>query len=124
MCGLIASPLADAIWRGVLCLRKMAPSRWGITQYIDLVAFPSVLVPEPPTPDSPQSSSVHSALLLLEPRVNGYKWNFVCGPFEKPSESPVISPWQIETSLLFTAICYLGSFLGSGDIGWGAKIGV
>ena len=33
-----------------------------------LVADPSALFPEPPTPDSPQASLGHSALPLLEPR--------------------------------------------------------
>ena len=33
--GLIASPQTDAIWRGVLCLRKMASAVWGMSQHRD-----------------------------------------------------------------------------------------
>ena len=87
------------------------------------MAVPSVLFPEP-TPDSPYASLVHSALSLLELRVSVCKWNFVCWPFKRLSASPVNIPWWIETLLLFTARCYLGSFPSSGAIGWGDELGV
>ena len=74
-----------------------------------LVAVPSVLSPKPPTPNSPPATLVHSALPLPEPRVSGCKWNFV-NCIKRLSASPDVSPWQIETLLLFTAGCYLGSF--------------
>ena len=69
---LIASPQADATWRGVVCLRKMASVAWGLSTGI-LVAVPSVLSPEPPVTDFHQVSLVHSAIPLPEPRVSGYK---------------------------------------------------
>ena len=74
------------------------------------MVLPSFLPPEAPTPDSPQISIVRCALPLLEPRVSGYKRNFVCWTFKRLSASPAISPWKTETLLLFTAGCYLGSF--------------
>ena len=77
MGGAIVSPEADAIQRGVLCLRKMASAVWGMTLYRYLVALPSVLSLEPPVPDPPQVSPIHSALPMLEPRVSGCKLNFV-----------------------------------------------
>ena len=75
------------------------------------MTLPLVISPEPPTPDALQVSLVHSALPLLEPRVSGYKGNFVRWPFMWASVSPTVSPGQAETLLLFTAGCYLGSFL-------------
>ena len=69
----IASPLPDAIQRGVLCLRMMAFTVWGMTQTGILEAVPSILSPEPPTPDSPQDSLVHFALPLPEPMLSGSK---------------------------------------------------
>ena len=76
-----------------------------------LVAIPSVLSPEPPTPYSLQTSLVHFALPLPEPRVSDYKGDFSHSPFNRLSASPSVSPWQTEALLLFTAGCYLGSFL-------------
>ena len=73
MGGTIASPQADATWRGVFSLRKMASAVWGMTQHWILVALPSFLSPEPPTPDSPQVSLVHFALPLPESKASGYK---------------------------------------------------
>ena len=61
---LIASPQADATWRGVVCLRKMASVAWGLSTGI-LVAVPSVLSPEPQAPDSSHAPPVHFALPLL-----------------------------------------------------------
>ena len=76
-----------------------------------LAPVPSVLSPKLPTPDSPQVSLVHSAFPLLQPRVSGYKQNFVHWPFKWLSESPDIFPWPAEPLLLVTARCYMGSFL-------------
>ena len=87
------------------------------------MAVLSLLSPKPPAPHY-HVSLVHSALPLLEPRVSGCKQNFVCWPFKRLSAFPAISPWQTETLLLFTAGCHLGSFPSSGDIGWGAQLGV
>ena len=75
-----------------------------------LAAVPSVPFPEPPYPDSPQVSLVHSALPLPELRVSIYKQNFVHWPFKRLSVSLAISPWHTETLLLFTAACYLCFF--------------
>ena len=87
-----------------------------------LVVVPSVLSPEPPTPDSPHASLIHFALTLPEPMVHGCKWNFVCWLFKRLSASLVTSLWQTETPLHFTAICYLGFFPSFGAIGWGAQV--
>ena len=77
----------------------------------NLVVVAPVLSPEPPTPDSPQVSLVHSVLSLPEPRVSGCKQNYMCfWPFKRLSECPAVSLWQTETLLLFTAGCYLSSF--------------
>ena len=88
-----------------------------------LVTVPSVLSPGPPTPVSVQTSLVHSVLPLLEPRVSSCKQNFVLWPFKRLSVSPVLSPWQTEIMLLFTAVCYVGSFpalvLRLGSPAWG-----
>ena len=66
----IASPQADAIQRGVLCLEKMASAVWGLTQHMDPGALPSVV---PRTTNSLYTFLVHSALPLPEPRVSGCK---------------------------------------------------
>ena len=57
-----------------------------------LAPVPSVLSPKLPTPDSPQVSLVHSAFPLLQPRVSGYKQNFVHWPFKGLSVSPAVTP--------------------------------
>ena len=75
-----------------------------------LVSLPSVLSPEPATPESLQVSLVNSSLCLPEPRVNGCKQNFLCWPYNSLSASPAISPWQTETLLLFTGGYFLRSF--------------
>ena len=69
----IASPQADATWRGVLYQRQMATAVWEMTQHRDPGGCSFSFLPEAPTPDCPQASLVHSALPLLEPRVNGCK---------------------------------------------------
>ena len=81
----IASPQADAIWREVLYLRKMAFAKWGMTQHRDPDCCSFNSLPEIPTPYSPQVSLVHSALPLPESSVSGSKWNFVHWPFKKLS---------------------------------------
>ena len=60
--GATASPQADATWRELLCLRMTSLAVWVMTQYRILTAIPSVLSPQPPTPDSPLMSLVHFAL--------------------------------------------------------------
>ena len=88
-----------------------------------LSADPSALSPKPQIPDS-LAALVHSALPLLEPRVSGCKWNSVGWLFKRLSASLAVSPWQTETLLLFTTKCYLGSFLNSVTLGWGAQLEV
>ena len=79
------------------------------------------LCPEPSTPDSPHVSLVCSIFPLPQPRVSGYKWNFVLA-FLRASLSVQLSlPGRTETLLLFTASGYLGSFPGSGAPGWGTR---
>ena len=109
--GAIASPQADAIQRGVLCLREMASAVWAVTQSrgpggCSFSAFPGAT-----NPRLPQASLANSVLPLPEPKVSGCQQNFVHWPFKRLSESPAASPWQTETLLLFTAGRYLGSFL-------------
>ena len=93
-----------------------------MTQYRFLEDVLSVLFPEPPAPDSPHVSLVHSALYMPKARVSGCKWNFVHWPFKKLFESLAVCPWLRETLLPFTAGCYLSSFPGSCRLGspaWG-----
>ena len=59
-----------------------------------MAVVPSILSPDPLTPNSPQMSLVYSALPLPEPRVSGCKQNFVHWPFKRLSASPTISPFQ------------------------------
>ena len=101
--GAIASPQADATWRGVLCLRKMASAVWGMTQHRDPggCSFSSC-----PRATNPRLFRSVSALPLLEPRVRDCKWNFLCWPIKRLSVFPVVSPWQRENLLLFTDGCY------------------
>ena len=75
------------------------------------MAVPSVLCQEPPTPDSPQASLVHSALLLPEPTVSGCKWNFVHWPF-KSFLCLLLSLAVGQKPCCFSQPCYCGSFLG------------
>ena len=75
-----------------------------------LVVDLSALSPELPTLVSLYVSLVHSALLLLEPSISSWEWNFVCWTFKRLSLSLAICPWWTEILLLFTARCYLGSF--------------
>ena len=109
MGGTIASPQADATWRGVLCLREMALAVWGMTLHKDPAGCFSVLSPEPPTPDSTQVSLAHS-VPLPESRVRVCKKNFVLWPFQRLSVSPAVSPWLTGTLLLSRAGCYLDFF--------------
>ena len=88
------------------------------------MADSSALSPEPPTPDSPHMTPVHSPLPPLESRVSGYKQNCVCWPFKWIAASLAISPWQTETLLLFTSGCFVAAFIGSVALGWGAWLGV
>ena len=69
--GAIASPQADATWRGVLCLRKMASVAWCMTQHKDPGSCSFSSLPRATNAESPQTTLVHSALPLLDPRVRG-----------------------------------------------------
>ena len=51
--GAIASPYVDATWRGVLCLSKVTPTVWGMTQHRYPGGCSFISFPEQPTPDSP-----------------------------------------------------------------------
>ena len=124
MGGGIVSPQADAIQRGVLCLREMSPAVWVITQNMDPGGCSLSFLFRATNCDSPQASLVHSSLPLPVPRVSGCKPNFVLWPFKRLCASPDISPWLIEPLLLFTAGYYLGSFSGSGAVGWRTQLGV
>ena len=75
---------------------------------------------------NPRLASRGSSLLslpLIKPRASGCKWNFVIWSFNRLSAFLALSPWWIGILLLFTAGCYLGSFLGSGAVGWVASLG-
>ena len=84
---------ADATWRGVLCHRKMASAVWGMNQHRDSGGCSSLLSPEPP----PQPL-VHFALILLEPRVSGFKWS-ICLSFHS---------WMLSEFLSLFLCCRLG----------------
>ena len=83
---------------------------WEMTQHWILVAYPSTLSPELPTPEFSPMSLVYSALLPLEPMVSSYKQNFVQWPLK--SVSLAISLWWTETVLLLTPQYYVGTFTG------------
>lgn len=87
----IASPQAEATWRGVLCLRMIASALWAMTQHRDPGHSFFILSPERLAPDFPHVSIVHSALPLLEPKISCCKWNFVYWSFRWFSASQVIS---------------------------------
>ena len=78
-----------------------------------------------PRATNPTLSCVSSPLCppLLEPRVSGCKQNFVHWPFKSLFVFPALCPWWIETLLLFTAGCSLGSFVALvyrlGSSAWG-----
>ena len=73
-----------------------------------LLAVPSVLFPEPP--DSPHVSLVHSALLHLEPKVTGCKWNSVIWLFKWLSAFLAIFSWQTGPCCFSQLDVNLGSF--------------
>ena len=87
-----------------------------------LVAVPSVLSPEPPTPESPQVFPVYSAFPLRELRVSGSKWNFVRWPFKRLSASPAISPFADRNQAAFYSWMLFGFLSGYGAISWGAQL--
>ena len=97
----------------------------GMTQHRDPgVSFFSSL----PRANNPRLSLGISGPLwipLQELRLSGCKWNFMHWPFKRLSQSLAISPRQTETLLLFTAECYLGSFLAlvlkSGELSFGFR---
>ena len=114
MGGLIASSSADAAWKGAL-----AQERW-LLQYGEgfirevLAADPSALSPEPPTPDSPHVSLVCSALTVLEPRVSGYKENFLLAREEAFYISSHLSlldrnPTTFHTQMVFVFLFWFGA---------------
>ena len=66
-----------------------APKKDGVCRWYGrgthtgiLVAVPSTLSLEPQTPVSPHTTMVWSSLPLPEPRVRGWKWDFVCWRFK------------------------------------------
>ena len=67
----IASPQADATWRGVLCLRKMVPAVWGMTQHRNPSSCSLSSVHKATIPRL--SSSISSPLCPSFPRAQG-KW--------------------------------------------------
>ena len=87
------------------------------------MVVPSLLSPEPPAPDSPHTSLVHSALPLLEPRVSGCKHNCVLGLLRDSLHLSHLSlmdkiPAAFHSHMLF------GFLSGSVAVGWGAQLGI
>ena len=82
----IASPQADATWKGVLCLRNMAPLACGMTHTGILVAVPSYLSPQQQPQTLLMAFLVHSALPLMESRVSGCKV-FCIDPLRQRSQT-------------------------------------
>ena len=112
MGGTIAFPQADATWRGVLSLRKMAFAVWGMTQHRDPggCSFSSLLR----STSSRLSSSIYSTLCP------GSLGNWLQTKFCTFSASSAIYPWQTETLIIFTAKCYLSFFPAlAGEPAWG-----
>ena len=90
-----------------------------------LEADPSVLSPEPPTPDFPQVTLVDSALPLLEPKMSVCKWNFVLWPFKTVPVPLAISPRWTETaafhSWILCGCLFLALILWAGEPGLGIR---
>ena len=119
----IASSQADATWRGVLCLKKMAPRVWGMTQRRDpggcsFSSFPRATNPR-------FSPSISSPLCPPSAGAQG-QWqqaSFCALALKRLSESLAISPWQTGTQLLLTSRCYLGSFPALVLLAWELSLG-
>ena len=109
--GAIASPQADATWRGVLCLRTMASEVWGMTQYRDPGGGSFRSLPRATNPRLPPSVSTPLCPPSARAQCKWLQMKFLCWTFNRLSESPAVSFWQTETLQFFTAGCYLGSFL-------------
>ena len=106
-------------------MRVMAPAVWGMTQHRDPGSCLFLqFSPDPPTPESPQASLVHSALPLPEPRLSGCKQNVVCWPFKRLSASPAASPWPTEPPATFHRWMLSGFLSCSSTVGWQAHLGV
>ena len=69
--GATASPQADAIHKGVLCLREMAPAVWEMTQHVDPGGYFLSSLPRATNPRV--SSSISSPLFPPYARTQG-KW--------------------------------------------------
>ena len=87
------------------------------------MAIPPILFPEPLSPHSPQASLVYSTLPLLEPKVNGFKQNYVVWPFRG---SLYLQPSLLkrQNPAAFQSWVLSGLFSGSGAVGWGAQLRV
>ena len=72
--GGIASPQADAIQRGLLCLREMAPAIWGMTQH-----------------QYPGDCSLSSLSRATKPRISSSIASPLCTPFTTTQDE-----WAIE----------------------------
>ena len=94
----------------MLCLRKVASTILGLTQYRNPASYSSSSLPRATNPRLSSSISSPLCLPFEQPRVSGWKWNFVVWPFKRFSEPPAVTPRQTDSLLLFTSGCYLGSF--------------
>ena len=106
----IASPSVDPLgeecsaWKDGLCSMENDSAQvswWLFLQFS----------PQSHQPRLSSSISGPFCLSCAGVRERGYKWNFVHWPCKRVAESPAVFPWQTESHLLFTAMCYLGSFL-------------
>ena len=102
----IASPLADAMWTGVPCLRKMASAVWGMTQHIDpgSCSFSSL----PRATSCRLSSCISSPLCSPSARAQG-KWlqmSFVHWPFKRLSASSHLSLVDRNPAALYSHILF------------------
>ena len=108
--GAIASPQADAIWRGLLCLRRTASAAWGMTQHRDPGGCSFSFLPRAICPRV--SSHISSPPCIPSARAQG-KWlqlKFYVGPLRCSLSLQLSLPGRQKPPLLFTAGCYLCSF--------------
>ena len=121
--GAIAFPQTDAIWRGVLCLRKMVSAMWAGTQH----RYPGGCH----RATTSSLSSCNSSLLHPHPAGFQGEWlqmRFYALVFREHlclHQTPV-SPWLTESPLLFTVRCYMGTSCGlwcpdAGEPGMGLR---
>ena len=123
----IASPQADATWRGLLCLSKVVSAIWGMIQYQDPGGCSLSSHTKATAPVSLQESLVYPTHPTLHPSRAQGKWlqmKFYAFSLLKPlHDSSHLSQAQ-RNPAAFHSRMLSGMFSGSGTVGWGTQLGV